>query len=140
MPACSNKDWNMTIIRPDGSAVARPVFTNITITGRNIRGDVHLPIGTRISGLLGECVPLGSNANVAAVHFRFRLRDASGQIGMLMSGIVFFRPSATEADFSGSWIAHTPGSDTPLADHPITQAGFLLPGSGDTGSGTGTTT
>jgi|GEM_PF-2679981 hypothetical protein len=140
MPACSDRDWNMNVILPNGTLVARPVFTNITISGRDISGDVHLPLNNRISGLVGECVPLASDPNIAAAHFRFRLRDASGEIGMLMSGVVFFRPSATEATFSGSWIAHTPGTGTPTADNLITEAGFILPGSGDTGSGTGSTT
>ena len=140
MPACSNKPWAMHVITSGGATVARPIFRNITISGRDISGDVHLPLGTRISGLLGECVPLPSDPNIAAVHFRFRLKDAVGEIGILMSGIVFFTTGATEADFSGSWIAHTPGSGTPPADNLITEAGFILPGSGDTGSGTGTTT
>ena len=137
MPACSNKDWNMSIILPNGTLVARPVFTKITITGVDIKGEVHLPIGNKISGLEGKCVPLASNANIAALHFRFRLKDAASEIGMLMSGISFLKSGAVEADFRGAWIAHVPGSDTPLADKLVA---LVLPGSGDTGSGTGTTT
>ena len=139
MPACSDKDWNMTLIDRDGSEVARPVFTNITVTGRDIKGDVHLPIGTRISDLLGECVPLGSDPNIAATHFRFRLKDSDGEIGILLTGVVFFKTGATDADFLGAWIAHTPGADTPLAEDNLV-TGLVAPGSGDTGSGTGTTT
>jgi hypothetical protein len=140
MPVCSNKDWSMDIIAGNGAIVASPVFTKITITGTDIDGEVHLPIGTKISGLKGKCVPLASNPNIAAVHFRFRLKDSGSEIGMLMSGIGFFRSGATEADFRGRWIAHDPGADTPPADNLIEEEGLVLPGSGDTGSGTGTTT
>lgn len=137
MPVCSNKDWSMDIILASGAIVASPVFTKITITGTDIDGEVHLPIGTRISGLKGKCVPLASNPDIGALHFRFRLKDAGSEIGILMSGLGFFRTGASEADFRGAWIAHTPGSDTPPADKLVA---LVLPGSGDTGTGTGTTT
>jgi hypothetical protein len=137
MPVCSNKDWSMDIILQSGAIVASPVFTKITISGTAIDGEVHLPFGTRISGLKGQCVPLASNPDIAALHFRFRLKDSASEIGILMSGIGFFKPGAPEADFEGVWIAHVVGADTPPADKLVT---LVLPGSGDTGSGTGSTT
>lgn len=137
MPVCSNKDWSMDIVLADGAIVASPVFTKITVTGRIIKGEVHLPIGTKISGLEGECAPLAGLPDLAALSFRFRLKDAASEIGILMGGVGFFRSGALEADFRGAWIAHVPGSDTPLADKLVA---LVLPGSGDTGTGTGTTT
>lgn len=127
----------MSVILANGTLVARPVFTNITISGGKITGDVHLPIGTRISRLEGECTPLTGLADIAAVTFRFRLKDAAGEIGILMSGVGFVKTGATDAEFRGAWIAHTPVADTPAADKLVV---FVIPGSGDTGSGTGTQT
>ena len=134
MPVCSTKDWTIDLITGSGAVIASPVFTNITITGGNISGDVYLPNGTRISGLAGQCVPLTGLPDTAAVTFRFRLRDAGSEIGMLMSGVGFLPPGQTYAEFSGTWIAHPPVADTPAADQ-IAQ--LVLPGSGDTGTGTG---
>ena len=140
MPACNNDGWTIDIILLSGAIVARPVFTNITITGRDIKGDVHLPIGTKISGLVGECVPLAGLPDISAVHFRFRLKDSSSEIGMLLSGVLFFKPAATKTTFRGAWIAHTVNADTPPAASLISVAGLVLPGSGDTGSSTGSGT
>ncbi len=133
MPVCSTKDWTMDVIAGSGAIIASPVFTNITITGGNISGDVHLN-GTRISGLAGQCVPVIGLPDIAAVTFRFRLRDAGSEIAMLMTGVGSIAPGQTDAGFSGTWIAHPPASDTPAADQI---AALLLPGSGDTGTGTG---
>ena len=135
MPVCSTKDWTIDLITSSSAVIARPVFTNITITGGTISGDVHLPIGTRISGLAGLCVPVTGFPNIAAVTFRFRLRDAgSSEIAILMSGVGFVPTGQSDAEFSGTWIAHPPASDTPAADQ---NAPLVLPGSGDTGTGTG---
>jgi hypothetical protein len=140
MPACNNDGWNMDLILPSGAIVARPVFTNIVITGRDIKGDVHLPINTKISELVGECVPLAGLPDFAAVHFRFRLKDSASEIGMLLSGVLFFEPAAPKTTFRGAWTAHTVNADTPPAASLISGAGLVLPGSGDTGSGVGTGT
>lgn len=134
MPVCSSKDWTIDVMTGGNAIIARLVFTNITITGTQISGDVHLPIGTRISGLAGQCVPLTGLTDIAALTFRFRLRDAGSEIGMLMSGVGFLPAGQTDAEFSGAWIAHPPVVDTPAADQI---AAFVLPGSGDTGTGTG---
>jgi hypothetical protein len=133
MPVCSTKDWTIDLITGSG-VIGSPVFTNITITGGTVSGDVHLPIGTRISGLAGQCVPLIGLPDTAAVTFKFRLRDAVSEIGILMSGVGFLPSGQTDAEFSGTWIAHPPVTDTPAADQ---DAGLVLPGSGDTGTGTG---
>ena len=134
MPVCSTKDWTIDLITAGSAVIARPVFTNVTISGGTISGDVHLPIGTRISGLAGLCVPVTGFPNIAAVTFRFRLSDASSEIAILMSGVGFVPTGQTDAEFTGTWIAHPPASDTPAADQP---AALVLPGSGDTGTGTG---
>lgn len=134
MPVCSDKDWTIDVMTGSGAIIARLVFINITITGGQISGDVHHPIDTRISGLAGQCVPITGFPDIAAVTFRFRLRDAGTEIGMLMSGVAVVPTGQMDAEFSGAWIAHPPASDTPLADQI---AGFVLPGTGDTGTGTG---
>lgn len=133
MPVCSTRDWTIDVITGSGAVIASPVFTNITITGGNISGDVYLT-GTRISGLAGQCVPLIGLPDIAAVTFKFRLRDAGSEIAMLMAGVGSIAPGQTEAEFTGTWIAHPPVSDTPAADQ---DAALVLPGSGDTGTGTG---
>jgi hypothetical protein len=133
MPVCSTKDWTINVIT-GSSVIASPVFTNITITGGNISGDVHLPAGTRISGLAGQCVPLIGLPDIATVTFKFRLRNAGNEIAILMSGIGVLPSEQTDAEFSGTWIAHPPVTDTPAADQ---DAALVLPGSGDTGTGTG---
>lgn len=134
MPVCSSRDWTIDVMTGSGAIIARVVFINITITGTQISGDVHLPIGTRVSGLAGQCVPLTGLPNIAALTFKFRLNDASSEIGMLMSGVGFLPTGQMDAEFSGAWIAHPPASDTPAADQT---AAVVLPGSGDTGTGTG---
>ena len=135
MPVCTTKDWAIDILTESDAIIASPVFTNVTITDGKISGDVHLPSGTRISGLTGECVPVIGLPDVAAVTFRFRLRDAGSEIAMLMSGVGFLSSGQTNAEFSGAWVAHPPVADTPAADET---AALVLPGSGDTGTGTGT--
>lgn len=134
MPVCSAKDWTIDLIASSGAVIARPVFTNVTISGGIISGDVHLPIGTRISGLAGLCVPIIGFPDIAVVTFRFRLRDANSEIAILMSGIGFVPSGQQDAEFTGTWLAHPPASDTPLADQMVA---LILPGSGDTGTGTG---
>ena len=134
MAVCSTQDWTIDVIANSGSVIARPVFTNVTITSGIISGDVHLPIGTRISGLAGLCVPVTGLPNVATVTFRFRLNNSGSEIAILMSGVGFVPSGQQDAEFSGTWIAHPPASDTPAADQPVA---FVLPGSGDTGTGTG---
>lgn len=134
MPVCSTKDWTIDLIANSGAVIARPVFTNVTISGGIISGDVHHPIGTRISGLAGLCVPVTGFPDIAAVTFRFRFRDAGSEIAILMSGVGFVPTSQPDAEFTGTWIAHAPASDTPAADQLVA---LVLPGSGDTGTGTG---
>lgn len=133
MPVCSTRDWTIDVITGSGAVIGSPVFTNITITGGNISGDVYLN-GTRISELAGQCVPVAGLPDIAAVTFKFRLRDAGSEIAMLMTGVGSLLPGHTDAEFSGTWIAHPPAADTPAADQT---AALLLPGSGDTGTGTG---
>lgn len=134
MAVCSTQDWTIDVIANSGSLIARPVFTNVTITGGTISGDVHLPIGTRISGLAGQCVPVTGLSNVAAVTFRFRFNNSGSEIAILMSGVGFVPSGQQDAEFTGTWIAHPPASDTPAADQPVA---FVMPGTGDTGTGTG---
>ena len=134
MAVCSTQDWTIDVIANSGAVIARPVFTNVTITGGTISGDVHLPIGTRISGLAGLCVPVTGLPDVAAVTFRFRLNNSGSEIAILMSGVGFVPSGQQDAEFTGTWIAHPPASDTPAADQPVA---LVLPGSGDTGTGTG---
>ena len=136
MPVCSHKDWTIDIKAGDGSVLARPVFTKITISGKDIKGEVHLPIGTKISDLRGVCDPL-ANPDIAAVNFRFRLKDSASEIGILASGIGFIPTGGEDAEFRGVWIAHRPGADTPAAIKVIS---LVLPGEGDTGTGSGSQT
>lgn len=135
MPVCRNVTWTIDVITDSSAIVARVFFNNVTITGQDIRGDVELPIGTKISDLTGKCVPVASSPDVASVTFRFRLSDTGSEIGIFMSGVGLLRSAASFADFVGRWFAHVPDAQTPLATRRTTS--LVLPGSGDTGTGTG---
>ena len=146
MEPCNADRWDMTILFGPGIPVGRPFFRNVKVTGGVIKGDVTDEENNPISDLGGTCVPIvGLNIpEVSQMTFLFRMKDAGSEIGIFLIGYAFTPaappgPEPPKPSFFGTWLAHPPGADTPQAtgDAP---AGFILPGSGDTGSGTGTGT
>jgi len=142
MDPCSLPEWDISIFRPDptGVLIARVFFRNVKVTFGIIRGDVQDVSGNPISDLGGLCVPLvvPNVSEISHMTFLFRLKDASSEIGIFLMGHAF-TPTGPKATFTGGWLAHGPGVDTPEATGAI-PAAFLLPGSGDTGSSTGSGT
>ena len=140
MEPCSLPEWDIDIFRPDptGVLIARVFFRNVKVTGGIISGDVLDVNDNPISDLGGLCVPLvGLNiSQVSQMTFLFRLKDAQSEIGIFLIGHAF-TPTGPKALFTGGWFAHAPGVDTPKANGI---GPFVLPGSGDTGSSTGSGT
>ncbi len=141
MEPCSLKEWDMTIVFGSGAPVGRPAFRNVIVTGGVIKGDVTDEANNPISDLAGTCVPLvGLHIpEVSQMTFLFRMKDAGSEIGIFLIGYAFTRQGAPKVEFNGTWLAHPPGPDTPPATGIVSGA-FILPGSGDTGSGVGTGT
>jgi hypothetical protein len=142
MDPCSLPEWDIDIFRPDptGVLIARVFFRNVKVTLGIISGDVLDVNDKPISKLGGLCVPLvvPNISEVSHMTFLFRLKDAQSEIGIFLMGHAF-TPTGPKAAFTGAWLAHSPGADTPEAVDDI-PAGFVLPGSGDTGSSTGSGT
>lgn len=141
MEPCSVDQWDMSIFFGDDvqALVGRPFFRDVKVTGGVITGRVEDETGAPISNLGGLCVSIpGLNiSEVSQMTFLFRLKDAQSEIGMFLIGYAFTPSGASKAVFNGKWLAHPPGSDTPAAGDI---APFILPGSGDTGTGTGNQT
>ena len=141
MEPCSIDSWDMSIFFDDAAQtiISRPFFRDVRVNGGVITGRVVDENDTPISDLGGFCVPIPdiNIPEVSQMTFLFRLRDAASEIGIFLIGHAFTRTGAPVAEFKGKWIAHPPGPNTPLAAELVT---FVLPRSGDTGTGTGTQT
>jgi hypothetical protein len=136
MAVCGSLPWDMTLLAPSGgAAIATPLFRSVSVINGKITGKVHHPFGTIISDLTGTCVSLPLT-NSALMSFKFRLRDAGNEIAIFYCGIGFIESGAF-ARFEGHWIAYPVAADTPAA---LADAKLVLPGSGDTGTGTGNQT
>jgi len=140
MDPCTIDSWDMNLDDASGNQVARPLFRNIQIVnGVIISGEVQLQPGHIVSQLRGFCVPFPDLGipEVSMLTFLFRLKNISAQVGIFLTGLGFNETGSTKASFEGKWIAHRPGPHTPASGELVT---FALPGSGDTGSGSGTQT
>jgi len=145
MEPCSADKWDVEIFAGDVSPalIARPLFRNVRVTGGILRGEVQDAQGNPISDLIGTCVPIPdlNIPELSQMTFFFRLKDLGSEIGIFLIGYAFPRSGSSLPIFNGRWLAHPPGPNTPAATGDgsrIFLPGFVLPGSGDTGTSTGT--